>query len=230
MGGTYLGNTPLRQRLPFVFRVIDAENQVIQFDRPLYRIMGQDAGTAFLPPDLVVELGTLVLQPGTGAPDALVVEIDAGGFGPPIARRYPDVEQAVWATHDEYHRIVAGTETVLNQEAVERAGYYARKLADTFQTADGTGRVYSGIRNIKTDGKTRQVVWEIADGTVQTMVGANCEVSRVVLPLAARRLDESLAPDAVRGLENLNTDWKRAGAFANAMRWMIGKLTGGNNQ
>ena len=224
-GGTYLGqNTPLRSRLPFPFRVIDPQHQVIQFDRPLFRILGQGAGTAYLPAELVIEVGATVLDPNTYSPQSFVVTVNTGGFGPDIERVLPDVEQEVVPTWDAMHRITSVR--VLNQDAAARATTYGQAVGDTYQNAAGQARRYSGIFNVGSDGKTRVVNWAISGDTVQTAVGVNCEISRVILPLPARRKAEALAPDAVRAAEAMATDFKRWHAFANAMKWIENKLRG----
>lgn len=219
MGGTYLGqNTPPRSRLPFPFRIIDPQHQVIQFDRPLFRILGQGAGTAFLPAELVIECGATVLDPNTYAPVSFFTPVAIGGFGPDIERVFPDVEQEVVPTWGDYHRITAVR--ALNQDAVARATTYGQAVGATFQSAAGTARRYSGIFNIPSDGQTRVVNWAIAADQVQTAVGVNCEISRVILPLPARRKAEALAPDAVRAAEVMATDFKRWGAVKNALKWI----------
>lgn len=217
-GGTYLGNTAMRQRLPFTFQIIDPQNQVIHFDQPMFRILGQGAGTAFVPAELVIEVGAHILRPTTNVPEALTVEVNTGGVaGLIVTRVLPDVERALIGRYGDYHRLTGFTE--LYQDCVERAGQYATDLAATFQTAAGQGVSYSGIFNVPTDGATRVTLWQIAGSRVETAVGVNCELSRALLPLAERRKAENLPFPAMLALQNLNSDFKRRGAADSAIKW-----------
>lgn len=217
--GTYFGNTDLKALLPVNFSIIDPEKQVIQFDTPIYRILGKGAGYAACASDIVIEVGAEVLDL-TYAPVRYTLNTAvAGGFAPPVVRVYPDVQAEVISEYNADHS-VGGSHT-LDADALNRATYYGNALAAVYQIPNGEIREYGGIEKLSTDGLVRQVNWKFdAKGGPSTTASTNTEFSRVIVPYQTRRRAENMPPDGARAFQNMMTDFRFRGALRAATAFL----------
>jgi hypothetical protein len=233
---TYFQNTPKRSYLPISFDVIDIERGVIQFSRPVFRILGQSAGGtvgaaaenaagwpipgvngyACLESDIVIQCGCEILDDPSGVPSRYSYTLAIGGFAPAIERVYSDVQLEVLGQYDANHGVTGSA--ILDDDAENRASYYARAIANAYQLPDGIGRTYEGILSIPLDGKTRQLQWTIGAEGCASQVSSNSEFSRVIIPYQMRRRAENLAQDPERERQNLKSDFGMRGAADNAVR------------
>ncbi len=190
------------QRVYVGLQVVDAEKQVIRFDRPLVKALGEGLDAVAVPAEPVVEIGVLVADPDTLALRRYGVTVAvAGGTAPPVTRVFADVQQEVIGEYDDDHKLL--TWRVNDEDPEFRATTYAEEVAKNYQYPDGETVGYSNMMLIAPSGYVRQVEWSFDEGGPTTTASGNAEFSRVVLPYGERRRLEALPPDSQRALENL---------------------------
>jgi hypothetical protein len=198
-------NSPKRTQFYVPFGVADPERQVFQFAEPVYRRLGD----TYLPPDLVVECGYLLLDPVTFAPVRFRYSLDVpGGEGPEKVVVRPDVREEVIGTYDEDHTLTGFRSQDFDCRL--RADYYAREEVKKYATTLGQTNVYGLIRPVSLSGAVRQVSWAMGRDGVTTTASANTEHSTAVVPYPARRFRENAPADPVQAAWNLRTDLRPA--------------------
>jgi hypothetical protein len=212
----HFGNTPPKSRFYIPFNIVDPERQIVEFARPLYRVLGGSgrlgnealpAGitpgrAAYVPTDLVIEMGLTLLDDTTFAPKRIsVVKSIPGGTGPNRVIQVPDAHAEFIGIYDEEHRYKGFARYDLYAEAA-----LANQATATALTYDTTGVrtvTYVGIVPIPMTGVNRQATYTLGRNGFTTTVGANTEYSNVVNPFPTRRRVENLPPDDVRAMQNL---------------------------
>lgn len=180
-------NSRKRSRFYVPFGIADPERQVFQFAEPVYRKLAD----ACLPPDLVVEVGAILLEPGTFAPVRYRYSVDVpGGLGPEEVIVRPDVRQEVIGSYHENHELLG--HHVQDADAENRARYYATERARQFQIIGAQTNGYGGLRAVSLSGLTRQVSWEMGRDGFFTTASASTEHSQVIIPYQSRRFRENL--------------------------------------
>jgi hypothetical protein len=219
-GGNYYGNTPPRTPIYIPFTIVDPEQQIIQFDRPLFRLLGLGNNTVVLPAELVVEVGANVLDSAGWAPVRYEYSYPiAGATAPPIRSIFGDVQYDLIPDYDAYHR-AKGVQAV-DKDAEVRAEAYARGLAATYQIPGALMTTYRGCVAPAPSGFIRQIEWTLSAETVTTTASGNTEFSRIVPPYPSRRRVENQLQDNGRALENILSDARIRGTI-NAAAGIIG--------
>lgn len=224
LGAQYFGNTLPRTKIPIKFSLIDPERQIFAFEQPVYRILGRDAGFACLPPDLVIECGTLVLDNDLAPVRYSYTTKIVGGTAPPMLRVFPDIQQEVVATFDEMH--LEAEHHQLDSDASIRGQYYSEAMRDVLHLPEGEHSQYGGIRQIGLGGLIRQVKWSINRGGPTTTASTNSEFSKVIPPFAIRRRAENQLPDSLRVMQNLSSELNGRQFVRNALLGMLGGAVG----
>lgn len=195
-------NTTEDQQVYVPYQVVDPLRQVIQFDRPLFRVLGQGDKAAFLPAEPVVEVGCHVCDPVTLTPIRLTETVVVpGGTAPPVQRVFEDVAEEVIQHYDPDHT-PTGHQTN-DTDPRYRAALYATETALKYQQPVSETVSYNNVELIPLDGLVRQVEWRLTAAGPETTASANGEFSRVVPPYGERRRRENLPPDAQRAVENV---------------------------
>lgn len=240
----YFGNTPPESQIYIPFTVVDPERQVIQFSRPVYRLLGGertfpsnesvipsavhgDGRAAVVYCDPVIETAVIVLDDVTGTPKRFVhvKELD-GGLGPRRAVVKEDVQLEVIGEYSAAHALEGFHR--FDADAENRAEYYADELAKPYVITGSFTATYTTFRALDLSGVVRQVGWSLTRGGWTTFGAANNEPNWVVVPYPERRRRELLQPDALGRLQALASQPEvrnaldRFAAFGAAVRKTVG--------
>jgi hypothetical protein len=197
-------NTGDHMRCPVAFRVIDGPKGVIQFERPIYQILGHGDDCFYYPAEPVVEIGVTLDDPDTFAPRRYSVTVPVpGGTAPPVTRVYDDIRQELIAEYDADHKLTGSRTNDKDPEF--RATTYATEVGQMYQNPLSRAIGYNNLELVGLSGLVRQVQWSFNGGGCSTTASENCEFARFQLSYGERRRDENLPPDAQRALENLAT-------------------------
>lgn len=195
---------------------IDPMQQVVTFAEPVWRRDTFGNGeSVYSFPSLVLETAVLVTHQETGAFIRYEQSYPvAGGRGPDEWQSRDDVQISIVGDYtvtespslsqpDDRH-VLKGFRFLDLADAIPRADYYAKSLADKYQLTGGGTNQYVGIVPIDPDGFIQQVSWGIGAGGPSTTASGNSEHSAFVLPYPDRRRNENLRPNAAAAAANLN--------------------------
>lgn len=195
-------NTSENQEVYIPFDVIDYERQVVRFERPLYRLLGEGNAMVYLPAEPVIEIGVIVADPNTFAPLRYGVTVTVGGAtAPPVTRVFEDIRQEIIGRYDSDHKLQDHSVNDLDPQF--RGTTYATEVALGYQNPNAEKAVYNNMTPVVLSGLVRQVEWSFSASGFRTSASANSEFSTVIPSYGERRRAENLPPDKQRAMENV---------------------------
>lgn len=195
-------NTDPTERV-FVDFGVDAKEQLIKFNSPVFKYAPGAGGGAYLEvPELILETGVYVLGDETNQ----FVKWEQflrilNGTGPTEWFPREDMKVGVALRYDGEGRVVK-TDYDGVQDANQRAGYYMRGIGTKYQIKGGEIRQFIGIVPHDLDGYCQQISASIGGGGPTTRLGGNTEFYPSIATYPARRRAENLPPDKSAALAN----------------------------
>lgn len=208
LGGS---NTTARSVVTVGFQ-IDAERQLVIFDRPVYKLV--DGGVA--PADIELETAVLVRDEKTDALDRWWAKFRTGSKlrTKPLEVIKEDIRFGVEQRYSAFDGRPRGKPVTNEREVKKIARYYYRGVARGLQASESQERGYNGIVPMATDGAVQQVSWAFGPGGATTRASRNTEHHPLVLPYPERRRREL---DVVKQKEQA-LEAAKAAAAADAAR------------
>lgn len=169
---------------------IDAVQQVITFNRPIYL---WDGPVGAIAPLIQLETGFHIRDPDTNALDAFTAKQflpGMRGITNFAVKRCDDVQLSMYGTYDAQGNPLGAQ--ILEADPIARAAFYLAGMAAQYFTAPGLTYEYNGFRALALDGAIMQLTWSFDEGGCKTVASRNTEHSVYVPPYPARRRAEFL--------------------------------------
>lgn len=202
---------------------VDPINQLVIFNRPVYRMADQGGTSVYLDPELILECAVTVRDPSTWSESRPRFYVPLpGGIAPAEWLIKDDIVANYIGEYTDQNYLKAVKRPPEDADGPRRANAYMTAMALKYQTKAMETRTWNGIKKVELDGVIQQVGWKISSAGIYTTASANGEYSVVTPTYPARRQRENLAANPNAALANARDQMPAAGAgglLSDAMRW-----------